>query len=75
MGPRRKRACKAQQLGMRCAVCGATETSEWRRGPDDRKSLCNACGLRYSKMLRKELARPVSQGPGTRVPVASLLNL
>jgi len=34
-----------------CSFCGIKASNEWRRGPDGRKSLCNACGL---KMLRKE---------------------
>lgn len=36
-----------------CRQCGATETPEWRRGPDGSHTLCNACGLRFSKQLRK----------------------
>eukprot|EP00028_Trichosphaerium_sp_Am-I-7-wt_P011206 CAMPEP_0168518814 /NCGR_PEP_ID=MMETSP0405-20121227/6938_1 /TAXON_ID=498012 /ORGANISM="Trichosphaerium sp, Strain Am-I-7 wt" /LENGTH=243 /DNA_ID=CAMNT_0008539221 /DNA_START=43 /DNA_END=771 /DNA_ORIENTATION=- len=40
--------------GMYCKSCGAKETTEWRRGPDGNKSLCNACGLHYSKILKKE---------------------
>jgi len=40
--------------GMFCRSCGVTETTEWRRGPDGCKSLCNACGLHFSKILKKE---------------------
>ncbi len=35
-----------------CSSCKTTTSPEWRRGPDGSKSLCNACGLRYSKMKR-----------------------
>lgn len=31
-----------------CAVCGTTETPQWRRGPSGKRSLCNACGVKWS---------------------------
>jgi len=37
-----------------CRSCGQTKTSEWRRGPDGYKSLCNACGIHYAKVVKKE---------------------
>jgi len=37
-----------------CRSCGETQTCEWRRGPDGFKSLCNACGIHYAKVLKKE---------------------
>eukprot|EP01114_Cavostelium_apophysatum_P016410 TRINITY_DN4659_c0_g1_i1.p1 TRINITY_DN4659_c0_g1~~TRINITY_DN4659_c0_g1_i1.p1 ORF type:complete len:281 (-),score=27.94 TRINITY_DN4659_c0_g1_i1:180-1022(-) len=37
-----------------CRSCGETKTSEWRRGPDGYKSLCNACGIHYAKVVKKE---------------------
>ena len=48
-----------------CRSCGETEvndsfciftfkTCEWRRGPDGYKSLCNACGIHFAKILKKE---------------------
>ncbi|RCH96845.1 hypothetical protein CU097_012689 [Rhizopus azygosporus] len=40
-------------IGQRCHSCNTTETPEWRRGPDGARTLCNACGLHYSKLLRK----------------------
>jgi len=33
----------------KCCFCGRTDTPEWRRGPDGRRTLCNACGLIYKK--------------------------
>lgn len=37
-----------------CAACGATDTPEWRRGPDGARTVCNACGLHYSKLVKRE---------------------
>ncbi|CAN6197393.1 unnamed protein product [Urochloa humidicola] len=38
-----------------CTHCHTSKTSLWRSGPFGRKSLCNACGLRYR---RKGLEAP-----------------
>jgi hypothetical protein len=37
-----------------CTGCGVTDTPEWRRGPNGRKELCNACGLRFSRIQKKQ---------------------
>eukprot|EP01111_Echinosteliopsis_oligospora_P013106 TRINITY_DN4615_c0_g1_i1.p1 TRINITY_DN4615_c0_g1~~TRINITY_DN4615_c0_g1_i1.p1 ORF type:complete len:390 (+),score=68.56 TRINITY_DN4615_c0_g1_i1:313-1482(+) len=82
--PRQVHPTKASKLGLTqpmkkrkntehlvCRHCGTTETPEWRRGPDGCKSLCNACGLYYSKLLKKEtLVAPQSR----RVAIDALLN-
>ncbi|GJQ10610.1 hypothetical protein GpartN1_g2401.t1 [Galdieria partita] len=34
---------------LRCVVCGVTDTPLWRSGPKGRKTLCNACGVRWKK--------------------------
>ncbi|KAI9312289.1 hypothetical protein BX666DRAFT_872855 [Dichotomocladium elegans] len=49
-----KRRTKRSTAGQRCHSCHTTETPEWRRGPDGARTLCNACGLHYSKLLRKD---------------------
>ncbi|PSK35734.1 hypothetical protein C7M61_004215 [Candidozyma pseudohaemuli] len=36
-----------------CHQCGLTSTPEWRRGPTGCRSLCNACGIYYMKLLRR----------------------
>jgi len=66
--PRQVHPTKASRLGIQekplkkrkntdnlfCRHCGTRDTPEWRRGPDGRKSLCNACGLHYSKLIKRE---------------------
>lgn len=47
---RRRRAA----LPERCHNCNRAEAPEWRRGPDGDRTLCNACGLHYAKLTRKE---------------------
>eukprot|EP00798_Chlamydomonas_sp_ICE-L_P030443 gene30443-35453_t len=40
--------------GNSCAQCRAKSTPVWRAGPLGPKTLCNACGVRYSKFVRKK---------------------
>lgn len=47
--PKRAALAVAQQ----CSHCGLRETPEWRRGPSGSRTLCNACGLFFSKLNRK----------------------
>ncbi|TID17222.1 hypothetical protein CANINC_004081 [Pichia inconspicua] len=47
-------------MKLSCQHCGSTSTPEWRKGPEDAKILCNACGLFHTKLVKKfnpELAR------------------
>ncbi|PWN38482.1 GATA-domain-containing protein [Meira miltonrushii] len=37
-----------------CVSCGVRDTPEWRRGPNGARTLCNACGLHFSKLLRRK---------------------
>ncbi|KAI7886133.1 hypothetical protein K492DRAFT_178289 [Lichtheimia hyalospora FSU 10163] len=53
MRPKIRRRTKRSTAGQRCHSCHTTETPEWRRGPDGARTLCNACGLHYSKLLKK----------------------
>lgn len=57
---RRKRAVSNPD-NLFCHACGARETPEWRRGPDGCKSLCNACGLHYAKIVKREQEAFISQ--------------
>ncbi|KAK9170516.1 hypothetical protein Syun_002656 [Stephania yunnanensis] len=37
-----------------CTKCHTSDTPMWRKGPDGSKSLCNACGLRFRKELKRK---------------------
>lgn len=50
-----------------CNNCGATSTPSWRRCPEGKQLLCNACGL-YQKLHRKP--RPVTVDALGNVKVA-----
>lgn len=48
-----------------CDICRVTASPEWRRGPKGLKTLCNACGLQYGKLLkglREKAELPSSAG-------------
>ncbi|KAG0235568.1 hypothetical protein BGW42_005007 [Actinomortierella wolfii] len=49
----KKRAKRMQPPG-RCQSCNSSDTPEWRRGPDGARTLCNACGLHYAKLLKRQ---------------------
>ncbi|KAG0204776.1 hypothetical protein BGX28_003393 [Mortierella sp. GBA30] len=49
----RKRAKRTHPPG-RCLSCHTSDTPEWRRGPDGARTLCNACGLHYAKLLKRQ---------------------
>ena len=58
---KKPRRVKSDQEALVCADCRTTDSPEWRKGPLGAKSLCNACGLRYAKRIRKSeprLTRP-----------------
>src|SRR5262249_33516196 len=40
---------------LKCHECNATDTTEWRTGPDGPHTLCNGCGLRYARQLKAEI--------------------
>ncbi|KAI9319788.1 hypothetical protein BX666DRAFT_1916371 [Dichotomocladium elegans] len=37
-----------------CVKCHTHSSPEWRKGPSGSKTLCNACGLRFSRSLAKK---------------------
>ncbi|KAG0340835.1 hypothetical protein BG004_006261 [Podila humilis] len=58
----RKRAKRTQPPG-RCLSCDSSDTPEWRRGPDGARTLCNACGLHYAKLLKRQNEQKLQQTP------------
>eukprot|EP01097_Dermamoeba_algensis_P007464 TRINITY_DN4705_c0_g1_i1.p1 TRINITY_DN4705_c0_g1~~TRINITY_DN4705_c0_g1_i1.p1 ORF type:complete len:349 (+),score=52.67 TRINITY_DN4705_c0_g1_i1:83-1129(+) len=58
-----------------CVVCKTRNTPEWRKGPDGNKSLCNACGLRFAKMIRKERSNTAACSSGrAKIGINHLVN-
>ncbi|KAF9482824.1 GATA-domain-containing protein [Pholiota conissans] len=53
-GSKKKKLKRTQNVEQYvCKICGRTDSPEWRKGPDGPKTLCNACGLRWAKQMRK----------------------
>ncbi|GAA95583.1 uncharacterized protein L969DRAFT_71065 [Mixia osmundae IAM 14324] len=52
---RQRRA--AQETAKVCTSCGTDKSPEWRKGPTGVKSLCNACGLRFSRAQARKAKR------------------
>lgn len=48
---KKKKATENVDIPKMCAQCQSTDSPEWRKGPNGPKELCNACGLRYAKLL------------------------
>nr|CDI55714.1 putative protein [Melanopsichium pennsylvanicum 4] len=61
-GPQYKKRSRAPAPGS-CQACGTSETPEWRRGPDGARTLCNACGLHYAKLVRKRMQQEGVEEP------------
>jgi len=74
-GKRKHRSSQASP-NLYCKSCGTTQTPEWRRGPDGLKSLCNACGLHYAKIIKREVLVPSrkAEAPQELMSVRTLLN-
>ncbi|CAD5319745.1 unnamed protein product [Arabidopsis thaliana] len=42
-----KKRKKNKSRRLKCTHCETTTTPQWREGPNGRKTLCNACGIRF----------------------------
>ncbi|EPT00982.1 glucocorticoid receptor-like protein [Fomitopsis schrenkii] len=60
--------------GQTCLGCNATSTPEWRRGPMGPRTLCNACGLVYAKLIKKRNRDPNRGRTAYLNPVAGAQN-
>ncbi|KAG8821721.1 hypothetical protein FRC17_009741 [Serendipita sp. 399] len=50
----RGRPAKEPPKGVTCCrTCQTTVTPEWRKGPTGVKDMCNACGLRWNRRVKK----------------------
>lgn len=50
-----------------CLSCGSSDTPEWRRGPGGLRTLCNACGLHFSKLARRRRATSASEADNVTI--------
>lgn len=57
---KRKRRKGGGNMVRDCANCHTRNTPEWRRGPSGNRDLCNSCGLRWAKQVRRCLLFPVA---------------
>jgi len=66
--PRRRRKPKTKDnfnhMQRRCANCQRTETAKWRNGPLGSNTLCNTCGLAYSRKKKREEMEQAKQNQG-----------
>ena len=47
---------------LQCDICKMTDSPEWRKGPNGRKTLCNACGIHFAKKEKQEKVILKQQG-------------
>ncbi|GAN05162.1 conserved hypothetical protein [Mucor ambiguus] len=58
-----------------CQSCGTDSSPEWRRGPTGHKTLCNACGLRYSRSVARQGKMAANQQKYHQLQQHSLLQM
>lgn len=51
-------------ITVHCDRCGITQTSERRRGPNGRRTLCNKCGLKWSRMEKATKTKAEANASG-----------
>jgi len=74
--PKRKRGRKSiDKSALCCSACKTSVTPEWRKGPKGRNSLCNACGLRWSKVAKPDQSSSPGESSQSSSPTSpSTLN-
>ncbi len=51
---KRKRGPKPKnRSNLKCERCATTTTLEWRKGPNGNATLCNRCGVAFSKAMKR----------------------
>lgn len=53
LNPISKRSFSSSSSNKKCFQCQETNTPEWRLGPYGSRSLCNACGLYYRRLIQR----------------------
>ncbi|CEH17198.1 GATA-4/5/6 transcription factors [Ceraceosorus bombacis] len=59
-GSRKKKKPKGDEGDYVCTDCGRIDSPEWRKGPLGPKTLCNACGLRWAKKVKRSGGDPTA---------------
>lgn len=72
--PKYRKRSRAPAPGV-CQSCGSSDTPEWRRGPDGARTLCNACGLHFAKLIRRRTVEIESAPSGTAIPPVTIAEL
>ncbi|WFD34129.1 hypothetical protein MCUN1_000964 [Malassezia cuniculi] len=72
--PKYRKRSRAPAPGV-CQSCGNNETPEWRRGPDGARTLCNACGLHFAKLVRRRSMQYADAPEGTPIPPVTIAEL
>lgn len=55
---KKKKKPKPEDGDYVCTDCGRVDSPEWRKGPLGPKTLCNACGLRWAKKVKRNGGDP-----------------
>lgn len=72
--PKYRKRSRAPAPGV-CHSCGHGDTPEWRRGPEGARTLCNACGLHFAKLVRRRTLEYTNAAPGTPIPPVTIAEL
>ena len=72
--PKYRKRSRAPAPGV-CHSCGHSDTPEWRRGPEGARTLCNACGLHFAKLVRRRTLEYANAAPGTPIPPVTIAEL
>eukprot|EP01135_Chromosphaera_perkinsii_P003210 Nk52_evm17s238 gene=Nk52_evmTU17s238 len=70
LAPTKKKSFKPLPQSEGCTECRTKLSPEWRKGPMGPKTLCNACGLRYSKKIKQaeQKAKLLAASQGLPIP-------
>lgn len=72
--PKYRKRSRAPAPGV-CHSCGNSDTPEWRRGPGGARTLCNACGLHFAKLVRRRTMEYANAAPGVPIPPVTIAEL